>query len=313
MANHAYFEGLAAMAACGQLTGTELCELQEHAKHCPTCGSQLIEMTHVGAHVFCAHAMKAPSSRMPKNMVDRFIARANSEGIPLDTRAKCGHMNRPTFPIAVFVTLVLLTAILYLRFPARWADEARPGDVASASSSTGNEKRATAEALANAAPSGEQKNRVRNRQRIIEAEREAALTISHKDGQRRFSRPARGDADEKQFNVAVYSHNLSAFYRSSFKMEEPDRVVRWPAPTYGAYQLRFVQPQNSTKNDPPWLLAECARWTFATWNTHDHAIPMPIDAEALRRDFETQASNALLKPSYRSNLPALQFTRNTDR
>ena len=97
MTNHGDFEILCALAACGQLTKMERAELREHADHCVSCHTRLVEMRQVGIQLLLARAFKTRSKQLPKGMQERFAARAISEGIPSEFPAYRGRLQRTRF------------------------------------------------------------------------------------------------------------------------------------------------------------------------------------------------------------------------
>ena len=110
--NHGDFEILCALAACGQLTKMERAELREHADHCVSCHTRLVEMRQVGIQLLLARAFKTRSKQLPKGMQERFAARAISEGIPLSSRPTGVGFSALGLVTVLLVALLLVTATL---------------------------------------------------------------------------------------------------------------------------------------------------------------------------------------------------------
>jgi hypothetical protein len=110
--SHMTFETLCALASGGQLTEKELSDLQLHSDACAVCREQLHEMGQVAEGLFLSYALAESHQRIPKGMRERFIARANCEGIPLKPRtAIFSHFHTPL--LSAFALLVLAVCIAF--------------------------------------------------------------------------------------------------------------------------------------------------------------------------------------------------------
>jgi hypothetical protein len=85
--SHNHFETLGALAASDSLAQAGLSDLRRQADHCATCKEQLLQIERVNKELFLACALSEPSRGTPKGMRDRFVERANMEGIGLRPRA----------------------------------------------------------------------------------------------------------------------------------------------------------------------------------------------------------------------------------
>jgi hypothetical protein len=307
--NHAHFEVLCALAASGQLTNTELTELREHSERCSACSSRLVEMTQLSAQLFCAHALNQPGIRMPENMLGRFIARANCEGVPLSPHAASAGASGPGLTAALLLALLLASATLHFRLPTKSGDEMGRGDVASASRSLSDEGGAWQGAPGNAAPDEARASRTPSRQKATHNGRGTSLPVARNIGQGRLSGIDSTGPGQSQFDLAVYSRNLTMFSRPFLVTTKYDRIIAWSSARYGAPKLDFAQPPEFAKDDPPRLFAEYEDRTFAPWSPQNHFAPAPPDAQTLRRDFDPDAYGTLLSPDLKGRPPAFQFTR----
>ncbi len=109
---HGDFEVGCALAASGQLTGTELAELGEHAAHCVLCHERLVEFRRVGMQLFLVPALKDSGERLPKGMQQRFMARAIREGIPLRSPSRGVGFSALGSVTVLLAALLLVVATL---------------------------------------------------------------------------------------------------------------------------------------------------------------------------------------------------------
>ena len=110
--NHIHFETLCALAASDQLTERELAELRDHCDLCALCNAQLAGMRQVSERLFLMYALAEPGQRTPAGMRERFIARANREGIQLDSRPdQFSVLYRPAlFAVTLLIMVVAITS-----------------------------------------------------------------------------------------------------------------------------------------------------------------------------------------------------------
>ena len=80
--DHKHYEIQSALAAVGQLTESELADLEHHAAACTSCRNHLSEMAKISRVCFLLHASKV-KERAPEGMQERFIERAAHAGIPI--------------------------------------------------------------------------------------------------------------------------------------------------------------------------------------------------------------------------------------
>ena len=79
---HKHYEIQSALAAVGQLTESELADLEHHAATCTSCRNHLSDMAKISRICFLLHASKV-KERAPEGMQERFIQRAAQAGIPI--------------------------------------------------------------------------------------------------------------------------------------------------------------------------------------------------------------------------------------
>ena len=122
--NHRYFEILCSLGASGQLTKAEHAELREHCGHCVLCQKQVVEMRQVGIQLFLVQASKATSKQSPKDMQERFAARAVREGVPLSGRSSGVGFSALGLVSVMLLVLLLVAATLrdrpFARSVAAW-------------------------------------------------------------------------------------------------------------------------------------------------------------------------------------------------
>jgi hypothetical protein len=108
--DHKYYEVLGALAATGQLSDTELAELEQHAQHCAPCNASIGEMADMSRRIFLAHASKGEKVQPPIGMQKRFVQRAIRTGVPLKPSASTlSHNNSLLLVSVVLVAMVFLS------------------------------------------------------------------------------------------------------------------------------------------------------------------------------------------------------------
>ena len=309
-ADHAHFDVMCALAASGQLTNSELAELHEHSEGCSSCCDRLVEMKHVSAELFCAHALSQPGFRMPKDIVERFIARANSEGVPLHLRATGVGLKQLVSTAAFVLALLLVSATLY--FGTLWesADETARGNTASVSTSINDKTETSLEAPRNVASDNTRANRAASHQKASGIARGYTTLVSRASGHRRPSQDDSSGLEESQFDLAVYSRNLAMSHRPFNVATKLDQNIQWAPAQKGLPRFHFSEPLGFAKDEPPRLLAEYEHRTFAPWSSQDSLAFSPPYVQVLRRDFDPNAYRTLLKLDFKKNLPAFQFAPN---
>lgn len=308
--NHTHFEVLCALAASGQVTSMELAELHEHSKYCSSCSNRLIEMTQLSAQLFSAHALNQPGIRIPKDMLERFITRANSEGVPLNSRATSVALNGPTLTAVFLMVLLLVSATLHFGSLTESTGETGKGDVASVARSLSDGGGVSLGASKDVAPNGARASRTLSRKKASRNGHKTPLSVSQAIGHGRSFRLGSVDPDQTPFDLTVYSRNVTIFPPPFLLIGTPDQIIQWSPTRFGMPKLHFAGPLEFVKNDPPRLLAECEHRPFAPWSPQGNLVPGPGDVQVLRREFDPDAYSTLLNPDFKRNLPAFQFARN---
>jgi hypothetical protein len=302
-ANHTHFESLCALAASGQLTKVELAELHEHSEECPICSDQITELAQVSAGLFCAHVGKQPRGRMPNGMLERFIARANREGVPLDPRAKGTVLSGPALTAAFVFALFLVSLTLHLGSRTRSGDETVRSESLSLSRAMSDKGEAAPRSRGTMASGVQQTGIARARSRG----RGSLFVVSHAEGHRSVF-PADSGIGQRQFDLSLDPRSL-AILRLPFIVDaHPDENIQRAPVRYGAPEFPLMEPSEFAKEDAPQLLAGYERRTFAMGGAKDSLAFEPADLQGLRRDFEPDANRTLLTPDFKRNLPALQFS-----
>ena len=307
--NHSHFEVLCALAASGQLTSSELAELHEHSESCSSCRDRLVEMTQVSAELFCVRILNQSRIRMPKGMVDRFIACAKSEGVPLNPRAASVGFSGPALTAAFLLALLLVSATLQHGSFWRSADEKARGNSASVSTPISDKREASPAAPRNVAPAEMRASRIASREKTSGNGRGISLA-SRASAHGRGSRVDSAGLEQGQFDLREYSRSLAMFHRPFFEPAKLDHNIQWAPARYGTPRFHFAQPSEFANDDPPRLLAEYEHRVFAPWSAQNSLPFGPADVQVLRRDFDPNAYRTALNPNFKMNLPAFQFTLN---
>ena len=90
LTQHDCYEELCALAVSGQIAPGEMLELKKHLQTCGECRHTLSDFTHIAAQILPEFAAVQSPLEPPAGMAALFIARAHSEGIPLQTK-KTAH------------------------------------------------------------------------------------------------------------------------------------------------------------------------------------------------------------------------------
>lgn len=107
-----------ALAATGQLSQKDRIAFDTHCQHCASCRKRLLDMAIIGRELILHAAEKAPKAPpMSTGSLDRFLARAEQEGIALRSAPKWSPVHS-WVPALSAVTLfaVMLTSMQHSRF-----------------------------------------------------------------------------------------------------------------------------------------------------------------------------------------------------
>jgi len=78
---HGHYEQLCGLAATGQLSAEEEVTLRRHMEGCRDCLDAIVELSVIGAELFTQSAVRCDRLSRPEGMRERFLARAEREGI----------------------------------------------------------------------------------------------------------------------------------------------------------------------------------------------------------------------------------------
>ena len=307
MENHSRFEVLCALAASGQLTSAESAELHRHCSGCLECSNRLVELVELGGNLFCVHALKEPATRMPEKMLESFIARANSEGVPLSPcEARAGNC-APSLKAVLVLVLLLVSATLRFGLLGGFSAATARHDVSSDSRSlreTANTSlRAPLEVTTNDAHSSLTSTRQKETRERHKAPSPAS---SRRSPETKAIRP-----ENNQLDLIAYSQNLTTLSRPLFVSPKLDRTIDWSSSAYQTPRLDFTEPPKFAENDPPKLFADYEQLAFASFSPHVRFAPGPPDAQTLRRDFDSDSNETQLRAGRTGKPPVFQFTRLT--
>jgi len=308
--NHPHFEVLCALAASGQLNRAELAELHEHCEGCSSCSGRLVEMTQAGAELFCTYLVNQPGIRMPKGMLERFIARAKSEGVPLKPRTESIGFTGPAWTAAFLLALLLVSTTLHFGFPTGSTEETTQGNTASVPTSIGDKGEGAPGALGNIVPDETRASRNVSRRKTSANGRKIPLAVSRSSGHGPLSRVAPDGLEQGQFDLTEYSRNLAFSHRPFFGTAQLDQDLQRAPARNGTPRFHLAAPLEFAEEDPLSLLAEYENRTVAPWSPQGSLASGPADAQALRRDFDPIAYRTLLNPDFKKNLPVFQFSPN---
>jgi hypothetical protein len=274
--NHGDFEILCALAACGQLTKMEHAELREHADHCVSCHTRLVEMRQVGIQLLLARAFKTRSKQLPKGMQERFAARAISEGIPLTSRSTGVGFSALGLVTVLLVALLLVAATLTDRALPRSVVET---DVAGNSHGPGLRNQDSSRGL----PDQVLPVRVR---------RVHPFRLGHRPSLAIFpADPA--SLQSRQFTFTLYSRNSGVrAYPFLSTIRLPEVVPSFTSPLR-APRLTFDTTSEIIGHDAPHLLAECEHSAFGPVS-----FQAPPAAQSFHGSFDPKTYRTGLKADF---------------
>jgi hypothetical protein len=291
--NHTHFEVLCALAASGQLTSVELAELHEHSDGCSFCSDRLVEMTQVSAELFCAHAANQTGGRMPKDMLARFVARANNEGIPLNPRAESAGLSGHALAAAFVFALLLMSGTYHFSSSARNTDETMRRDTAIMSASARGKEETSPGPPTKTAPGNARQSITASRQRSRGNGRGIPLLATR--------------TNRRQVDLSARSQTFANLRLPFLVTAKLERDAPFAPARYGKPRFSFVEPSKSAEDDAPRLLAGYEP-RFALSASRENLAFEPADVQLLRRDFGPDAYRTLLSPDFKQNVPPLQFS-----
>ncbi len=301
--NHAHFEMLCALAASGQLTETELAQLQAHSANCPACSDRLSELSQLGAQLFCTHALALPRQKLPKEMLERFIDRANRDGVPLRARASAVGLSGAGAGMALLFAVLTVAVTLHFITNAKPADETRfVARLAESQNDQREELRNPTAGEVRADTSIKQDRSANKRQHLVQAS-------AHANANAKRPQQAPASADFNQFDLAAYTRSLAKLPRPFLLAGKLAPILQWSPTSHTAPQLDLDVTLEFSRNDPPRLLAEYELKAFAPWIRQDHLLPAPGEAALLQTHFDPNAYIEAVNADLKGNLPVFQFAR----
>ena len=122
---HRHFEVNCVLAASGQLADREFVELMNHVRGCDICQNRLIEMALIGIQLALSRKTKVAAPANSKSLLERFTARAASEGIQLKPTKKTHFVHHLAGASALALLSVLLLAVtLTAAHKTNWSNSA---------------------------------------------------------------------------------------------------------------------------------------------------------------------------------------------
>jgi hypothetical protein len=123
--DHRHFEINCVLAASGQLADQEFVELMNHLRGCDVCQNRLVEMAFIGSQLELARKTKVAAPTSSKGLLERFTARAASEGIQLKPTKKTHFVHSLAGASALALLSTLLLAVsLTAAHKTNWANSA---------------------------------------------------------------------------------------------------------------------------------------------------------------------------------------------
>jgi hypothetical protein len=306
-ADHTKFEELCALEASKQLSVTESSELRDHCARCPACNERLVELTQLGARLFSEYVIHQPCTRMSKEMLERFIARGKSEGVPLNSRAPVGTLGlTPVATAAFLLVMFLISATLYFGPSKKSSGQKEESKMI-------NSVKPLNHGPSQVTPTNIASDETRitlssSRRRVTRNVRRVPLMASHSDkNEWRFPLYS-VQLVSNEFDPAIDTRSFILLRPPSLLVVKFDQNVYAPSARFQMTNFHFVVPEESAKADQPKLLAGFEYKTFFAGNPQDIQVFRPVEAQVVRREFDPEAYRMLLNPGLKQNLPVFQFT-----
>jgi len=115
LVGHEFYEMQSALAATGQLSDTELTELEQHAAECASCRTCIAEMAEASRELFLLKGQRVHAKGTPARMQERFIERAARAGIPIGRSASAAFDPRLAGVIAIAALLAISASLGWSR------------------------------------------------------------------------------------------------------------------------------------------------------------------------------------------------------
>jgi anti-sigma factor RsiW len=220
---HVRFEMLCVRAVGGELTQGELAALRSHTAECSDCKDQLLRMEGLNEEMFLACALAEPLRGTPRGMSERFVERANREGIPL--RSRTTRFNARYTPLISAFVLVVVTVCI---------------------ASTWRSSVVSISTVANRSEMGLS----RGGQILVEAHRTPATgSAARQAGKRGGHRQRTGEA-------GPYSARNDADVHAELKASRLDFVMYSPQPKFSSYSIPSASVISGGDALKPWLQRE---------------------------------------------------------
>jgi hypothetical protein len=304
--SHSYFEVLCALAGSGQLTDTEMAELREHSERCLSCTSRLVEINRLSLHIFCAHALHQPVTGMPKGLRERFIARANHEGVVLNSRVPNLAIGGSSWAAAFVGILLLVFLVQHFGPPQNPVGTSARAGQSGVSRLLFKEKGDSPDVSGNGRANRIRAGQTRSQQNTKHRLHGVFLSVSRTT---KLAESSQLEPDGSRFDPTAYSRTFTIFSRPFLGMARGDDTVRWAPAQYVLPKLDFAGSVDLIKDAPPELLAECEHRTFALWIPQGNFGTGVLDPQSLLRDFDPDTFRPPLTRDFKENIPALQFTQ----
>jgi hypothetical protein len=221
---HVRFEMLCVRATRGELAQGELAALRSHTAACTDCKEQLLRMEGLNEEMFLACALAEPLRGTPKGMSERFVERANREGIPL--RSRTTRFNPRYTPLLTAFALVVVAICI----ASTWHSSVLPLSTVADRSEMGLS---------------------RGGQIRVETHRTPATnSAARKDGKRGGHTHRSGEA------AVAYSARNDEDVHAEVRAPHLDFVMYSPQPKFSSYSIPSASVISGGEALKPWLQRE---------------------------------------------------------
>jgi len=110
-----HYKLLCGLAAAGQLSDSEMLDLEEHAVDCLECRERIAQMFAMSRELFLVTAGRKGDNKGPSGMEQRFVDRALRSGIPLSQKAPSSSVSS-IFQFGLATCLLIFSIIVGWKF-----------------------------------------------------------------------------------------------------------------------------------------------------------------------------------------------------
>jgi len=244
---------------------------------------------------------------MSREMLERFIARGKSEGVPLKSRIPVDILGpSPISVAALCLVMVVMSATLYFGHSNKFSRQIAESKTINSVDPVN--RRPSQETTAKIASSEKRITLPSSRRKVTGSVRRVESVASLPDKDELRLRAYSVHLVSNRFDSATDSRNFVLLRRSVLLNAKLDQNAYAAPARLQMANPPLAIPAESAKADLPKLLAAFEYKTSFARAPQDIPVFRPVDAQVLRRDFDPEAYRMLLNLDLKRNLTVFRFT-----